>query len=61
LGDSLPPGTLLHRSSGAAMVACGAGFLKLEEVQMENRKRTSAVDFLHGIRLEKTQSILLGT
>ena len=62
LGDSLlPPGTLLHHSSGTAMVACGTGFLKLEEVQMENRKRTSAVDFLHGIRLEKTQSILLGT
>ena len=60
LGDSLPPGTLLHHSSGAAMVACGIGFLKLDEVQMENRKRTSALDFLHGIRLGKTQSILLG-
>jgi methionyl-tRNA formyltransferase len=60
LSDSLPPGTLLHHSSGAAMVACGTGFLKLEEVQMENRKRTSALDFLHGIRLGKTQSILLG-
>ena len=60
LGDSLPPGTLLHHSSGAAMVACGTGFLKLEEVQLENRKRTSALDFLHGLRLEKTHSILLG-
>jgi methionyl-tRNA formyltransferase len=60
LGDSLPSGTLLHHSSGAAMVACRTGFLKLEEVQMENRKRTSALDFLHGIRLGKTQSILLG-
>jgi methionyl-tRNA formyltransferase len=60
LGDSLAPGTLLHHSSGSAVVACGTGFLRLEEVQMENRKRTSALDFLHGIRLEKTQSILLG-
>jgi methionyl-tRNA formyltransferase len=60
LGDSLPPGTLLHHGSGAAMVACGIGFLKLDEVQMENRKRTSALDFLHGIRLGKTQFILLG-
>jgi methionyl-tRNA formyltransferase len=59
-GDSLPPGTLLHHSSGAAVVACGIGFLRLEEVQLENRKRTSALDFLHGIRLGKTQSILLG-
>ena len=60
VGDLLPPGTLLHHSSGAAMVACGTGFLILEEVQLENRKRTLALDFLHGIRLEKTQSILLG-
>ena len=60
-GDSLPPGTLLHHGSGAAMVACGTEFLKLEEVQMENRKRTSALDFLHGIRLGKAHSILLGT
>jgi methionyl-tRNA formyltransferase len=59
-GESQPPGTLLHHSSGAALVACGTGFLRLEEVQLENRKRTSAVDFLHGIRLGKTQSILLG-
>ena len=59
-GESLPPGSLLHHSSGAAMVACGTGFLRLEEVQLENRKRTSALDFLHGIRLGRTQTILLG-
>jgi methionyl-tRNA formyltransferase len=61
LGDSLPPGTLQHHSSGAALVACGTGFLRLKEVQLENRKRTSALDFLHGIRLGKTHSILLGS
>jgi len=60
LGDSLPPGTLLHHSSGVAVVACGTGFLQLEEVQLENRKRTSALDFLHGLRLEKAHSLLLG-
>lgn len=60
LGDALPPGSLLHHSSGTAVVACGTGFLRLEEVQLENRKRTSALDFLHGIRLAKTHSILLG-
>jgi methionyl-tRNA formyltransferase len=59
-GDSLPPGSLLHHSSGVAMTACGTGFLRLEEVQLENRKRTSALDFLHGIRLSRNQTILLG-
>ena len=58
--ESLAPGALLHHGSGIAMVACGVGFLRLEEVQLENRKRTSALDFLHGIRLGKTQSVLLG-
>ena len=58
--ESLPPGSLLHHGSGTAVVACGVGFLRLEEVQFENRKRTSALDFLHGIRLGKTQSLLLG-
>ncbi|HEU0004784.1 MAG TPA: methionyl-tRNA formyltransferase [Terriglobia bacterium] len=60
-GDSLPPGSLLHHRSGVAVIACGTGFLRLEEVQLENRKRTSALDFLHGIRLGRTQTILLGT
>jgi methionyl-tRNA formyltransferase len=56
----LPPGTLLHHTSGAAMVACGTGFLELAEVQMENRKRTTAPDFLHGIRLGRTETLILG-
>ena len=60
LNESLPPGSLLHDSSGAAVVACGTGALKLEEVQLENRKRTLAQDFLHGLRLGRSQSILLG-
>ena len=60
-GEALPAGSLLHHSSEAAVVACGTGFLRLEEVQLENRKRTSALDFLHGIRLGKAHSILLGT
>jgi methionyl-tRNA formyltransferase len=56
----LSPGTLLHDASFGALVACGTGFLQLQEVQLENRKRTSAIDFLHGIRLSKGQSLLLG-
>jgi methionyl-tRNA formyltransferase len=42
-------------------VACGEGFLQLEEVQLENRKRTPAVDFLHGLRLARNQTLLLGS
>jgi methionyl-tRNA formyltransferase len=60
VSGELPPGTLLHHGSGAAVVACGTGFLRLEEVQLENRKRTSALDFLHGIRLGRSQTLLLG-
>jgi methionyl-tRNA formyltransferase len=59
-GESLPPGSLLHHSSGTAVVACGSGFLRLDEVQLENRRRTSALDFLHGIRLGRAHTILLG-
>lgn len=60
-GQSPPPGTLSHDHSMGAVVACGAGFLQLLEVQLENRKKTNASDFLHGIRLARNQTILLGT
>ena len=59
-GELRLPGTLLHHSSGVALVACGTGFLRLLEVQLEDRKRTSALDFLHGIRLGRSQTLLLG-
>ena len=59
--ESLPPGTLVHHPSEGAVVICGQGCLQLEEVQLENRTRTSSLDFLHGIRLVKNQTLLLGT
>jgi methionyl-tRNA formyltransferase len=59
--ESLPPGTLVHHPSEGAVVTCGQGCLQLEEVQLENRTRTSSLDFLHGIRLVKNQTLLLGT
>ena len=34
-------------------VAAGAGALALEEVQLENRKRVGAAEFLNGSRIEK--------
>lgn len=58
--EALQPGCLLHHRSGAALVGCGAGCLQLEEVQLENRRRTSALDFLHGLRLGRGQTLLLG-
>jgi len=60
VSSELPPGTLLHHGSGAAVVACGTGSLRLEEVQLENRRRTTALDFLHGIRLGRSQTMILG-
>lgn len=60
LAESLPPGTLVHHASYGAVVACGTGFLQLHEVQLENRKRTLAVDFLHGTRLGRNETLLLG-
>ncbi len=57
---SLPSGTLLHHASDGALVACGTGFVQLQEVQLENRRRTAAADFLHGIRLGRNETLLLG-
>ena len=54
------PGTLTHDSSLGAVVKCGQGALQLQQVQLENRKKISAHDFLHGIRLPQSQSVLLG-
>jgi len=54
------PGVLAHTRSSGAVVTCRLGSLRLEEVQLENRKRILAHDFLQGIRLPQHQSIDLG-
>ena len=54
------PGTLTHHNSLGAVVTCRQGSLQLQQVQLENRKKIPAQDFLHGIRLAQNQSILLG-
>ncbi len=54
------PGVLIHTKSSDAVVTCRLGSLLLQELQIENRKRISAADFLHGIRLPQDQSITLG-
>jgi methionyl-tRNA formyltransferase len=54
------PGSLSHHHTHGAVVTCRSGSLQLREVQLENRRRIAGIDFLHGIRLQENQSILLG-
>jgi methionyl-tRNA formyltransferase len=54
------PGLLTHAGSSGAIVTCRLGSLQLQEVQLENRKKIFAQDFLHGIRLPQGQAIVLG-
>ena len=48
--SSLPYGAIVD-VSGALVVKCGAGYLRLEEVQMEGKKCMSAGEFIRGARL----------
>ncbi|MBI4196725.1 MAG: methionyl-tRNA formyltransferase [Deltaproteobacteria bacterium] len=45
---SEPPGTLLSADERGIKIICGKGTLVLEEVQLEGKKRMTAVDFLKG-------------
>jgi methionyl-tRNA formyltransferase len=54
------PGTLIQSSPEGPVVACRRGYLKLLEVQLESRKRTSAADMLNGLRTPKNQMFHLG-
>ena len=47
------PGEVVRADRGGLWVATGKGALSLEEVQLENRKRVSAAEFLNGTRIEK--------
>jgi methionyl-tRNA formyltransferase len=47
------PGEILRADRGGLWVGTGEGVLSLEEIQLENRKRLSATEFLKGVRLEK--------
>jgi methionyl-tRNA formyltransferase len=46
------PGEVVRADGGEFWVAAGSGVLGLEEVQMENRKRLSAAEFLKGARIK---------
>lgn len=47
------PGEVVRADRGGFWIATGEGALSLEEVQLENRKRVSAAEFLNGARIEK--------
>jgi methionyl-tRNA formyltransferase len=46
------PGEVMRADTGGLWVATGSGLLGLEEVQLENRKRLSGVEFLRGARIK---------
>lgn len=46
------PGELIAAGRDGIIVACGSGSLRIEELQLEGRKRLSASEFLAGCRLE---------
>ncbi len=52
-GESGAPGEVVRASRSDLWVATGNGALALDEVQLENRKRVSAAEFLNGSRIEK--------
>ena len=47
------PGEVLRADPGGFWIATGDGILSVEELQMENRKRLPAADFIRGTRIEK--------
>lgn len=46
------PGEVLRADSHGFWVASGSGALSLEEVQLENKKRLSGIEFLRGARIQ---------
>jgi len=46
------PGEVMRADAGGLWVATSSGVLGLEEVQLENRKRLSGVEFLRGARIK---------
>ncbi|MES2121823.1 MAG: methionyl-tRNA formyltransferase [Chlamydiota bacterium] len=45
-----PPGSIVEMGKGGWIVACGSGFLRLIEVQLEGKKTLPADDFIKGVR-----------
>jgi len=52
-GIEAAPGEVVKADKDGLWVAAGEGALSLEEVQLENKKRMTAAEFLNGTRVEK--------
>ena len=52
-GENAAPGEVVRAEKSALWVATGDGALGLEEVQLENRKKMAATEFLKGTRVEQ--------
>jgi methionyl-tRNA formyltransferase len=53
MAEKAAPGEVLKADKEGLWIATGAGALSLEEVQLENRKKLTAREFLNGTRVEK--------
>lgn len=51
-GKSAAAGTVIKVMKDAVIVACGKGALRIDELQLEGKKRMSAHDFLLGVRMQ---------
>ena len=56
-GEKGPAGEVVKADGGSLWIAAGQGILSLEEVQIENRKRLPAAEFLKGARIEKGERL----
>ncbi len=54
------PGEVVKADRGGLWVATGEGALSLEEIQLENRRRLLAAEFLKGARIEKGERLGAG-
>ncbi|QFJ53662.1 methionyl-tRNA formyltransferase [Pseudobutyrivibrio xylanivorans] len=54
------PGTIIDVNKNVFTVACGAGALEVEELQLEGKKRMAAGDFLRGYQLEAGKRFVNG-
>jgi methionyl-tRNA formyltransferase len=56
-GIAAAPGTVVSTGDGGIVVACGAGALRLTEVQPPGKRAMSAADFLRGYDLDIGESL----
>jgi methionyl-tRNA formyltransferase len=51
------PGEVIRADPGGLWIGTGRGILGLEELQLENRKKLAAAEFLRGTRIEKGERL----